>query len=373
MPNKIPPKSWSVLFDQLIALLQRWNDDSLPVSWSIVAADILAAAACLWLASRLAQLLLRRLATRLAVSSELLYRANRAVRLVIILYLIGLILADAPASLIGMTWVRRGSMLALLVVATWAGVRFVRAAADLIIARYAADLGNNPQARRIHTQTRVLAHAMSALIMLLGLGLAFSTLPLMRQIGATFLASAGLAGLVVGFAAKPVLGNFLAGMQLALTQAIRLGDVVVVEQEWGWIEEITGTYVVLKIWDERRLVIPLQWFIEHAFQSWTRNQTAILGTVIVWVDYAMPTEPIRQEAERLCRLAPQWNQVLCVTQVTDATENAVQLRVLVSAADAGACWTLRCHIREGLLTFLAREFPAMLPRTRVELNTPAVV
>jgi small-conductance mechanosensitive channel len=206
------------------------------------------------------------------------------------------------------------------------------------------------------------------LTILLGTGIGLMTLPLLRQIGTSLLASAGLAGLVVGFAAKPVLGNLLAGLQLGLTQPIRLHDAVIVENEWGWIEEITGTYVVIRIWDLRRLIVPLQWFIEHPFQNWTRTSADILGSVMLWVDYRMPLQPLRQEAERLCDAAPEWDRKVCVTQVVETSERAMQLRFLVSAGDSGRAWDLRCRLREGLLQFIQRDYPDFLPRIRAEIQ-----
>jgi len=196
-----------------------------------------------------------------------------------------------------------------------------------------------------------------------------TTLPLLRQIGTSLLASAGVAGLVVGFAAKPVLGNLLAGMQLALTQPIRLGDVVIVENEWGHVEEITGTYVVVRIWDLRRMIVPLQWFIEHPFQNWTRTSSDILGVVTIWADYRLPLDLIRREAERICKAAPEWDGQLCLTQLVDTNERAMQFRVLVSAGDAGRSWDLRCRVREGLIDFIQREYPEYLPHMRAEITT----
>jgi hypothetical protein len=209
------------------------------------------------------------------------------------------------------------------------------------------------------------------LILLIGSGFALMTLPLLRQLGTSLLASAGVAGLVVGFAAKPVLGNLLAGIQLALTQPIRLGDVVIVEHEWGWIEEITGTYVVIRIWDQRRLVVPLQWFIEHPFQNWTRTASEILGTVTLWTDYRLPVDAVRQEAERLCRMAPEWDGRLCLTQVVEAGERAMQLRILLSAFNSERIWDLRCRVREGLIDFIQRNYPEYLPRVRIEMSEVA--
>jgi small-conductance mechanosensitive channel len=339
-----------------------------PVSWTVIVLEIAAIAIVLSIAQRIATTIWRRLCARLPFSRRLIEYGHRSGVVVLFFYMVLMLLHEAPDTLGAIILARRFDLLALVTAATWLGVRCVRAVADTVIDINPDTAATNIEARRIRTQAKVLSHTASALIILVGLGLAFSTMPLMRQIGTTFLASAGVAGLVLGFAAKPLLGNLLAGMQLALTQAIRLGDVVIVEQEWGWIEEITGTYVVVKIWDERRLVVPLQWFIEHSFQNWTRNQTAILGTVMLWTDYRMPVDPIRREAERICRTAPEWNQEVCATQVVDTTDRAMQLRILVSAGDAGQSWDLRCRVREGLVDFIQREYPQFLPRVRTDVS-----
>jgi small-conductance mechanosensitive channel len=258
--------------------------------------------------------------------------------------------------------------LALYMAFTWFGVRCINAVADTIVELNPVDAPDNLRARRIQTQTKVLARASIAMIVMIGSGLALMTLPLLRQIGTSLLASAGVAGLVIGFAARPVLTNLLAGIQLALTQPIRLEDVVIVEKEWGQIEEITGTYVVVRIWDQRRMIVPLQWFIENPFQNWTRSSSEILGTVLFWVDYRLPLDAIRKEAERLCQSSPDWDQRVCVTQVVDANERAMQLRVLVSAGDAGKAWELRCKVREGLIDFIQRDYPECLPRLRTDIS-----
>jgi small-conductance mechanosensitive channel len=233
------------------------------------------------------------------------------------------------------------------------------------------DVADNLHARRVLTQARVLGRTASVLIVLLGLAAALMTLPQVRQVGASLLASAGLAGLALGLAAKPVLSNLIAGVQIALTQPIRLDDVVIIEGEWGRIEEITGTYVVVHVWDERRLVVPLNWFIEHPFQNWTRASAQIVGTVFLWLDYRVPMAPLREELARLCREAPEWDRRVCVLQVTDASERALQLRALVSSADSGRNWDLRCRVREGLLAFVQANFPQALPRWRGECSEPA--
>jgi small-conductance mechanosensitive channel len=278
------------------------------------------------------------------------------------------ILRSAADSLAGIVMLRHLNALALYAALTWFGVRCIDAIADTVVELNPADAADNLQARRIQTQAKVLARASIVLVVMIGAGLAMMTLPLLRQIGTSLLASAGVAGIVIGLAARPVLTNLLAGIQLALTQPIRLEDVVIVEKEWGQIEEITGTYVVVRIWDQRRMVVPLQWFIENPFQNWTRTGSELLGTVLLWVDYRLPLDPIRQEAERLCQASDEWDERLCTVQVVDANERAMQLRVLVSAGDAGKAWDLRCKVREGLIDFVQREFPEYLPRVRADLS-----
>jgi small-conductance mechanosensitive channel len=165
-----------------------------------------------------------------------------------------------------------------------------------------------------------------------------------------------------------VLGNLIAGLQIALTQPIRLDDVVIMENEWGRIEETTATYVVVKIWDERRLIVPLQWIIEHPFENWTRSTSHLLGTVLLWLDYRLPLAPMREELLRVCQSAPEWDQRVSMIQVVDSNEHAMQIRVLISAGDASRRWDLCCRVREAMIDFVQREYPQYLPRVRAEIN-----
>ena len=210
----------------------------------------------------------------------------------------------------------------------------------------------------------MLARTAMFMVGVLGVGSVLMTFPNVRQIGASLLASAGLAGIVAGLAARPVLGNLIAGLQIALTQPIRIDDVLIVEDEWGRVEEITETYVVICIWDQRRLVVPLEYFIQHPFQNWTRRNAELIGSVMFWVDYRMPVAPLREQLNEIVQAAPEWDKRVCVLQVTDMSERAMQLRVLVSAADAGRAWDLRCRVREELIAYMQREFHEMLPQIR---------
>ncbi|GIZ53884.1 mechanosensitive ion channel family protein [Noviherbaspirillum aridicola] len=336
--------------------------------WIHIVVQLLIALPPVLLLHGIATRVLARLAQPLPYSRRLLQYGHRAVGVLIYLLIVQVILRSAPDDIPGLAAARHVTGLVIVCGLTWLGLRCVRAVSHTIIELHPADTPDNLHARRIQTQTRVLARSVMALIVMIGAGTALSTLPLLREIGTSLLASAGVAGLVVGFAAKPVLGNLLAGMQIALTQPIRLDDVVIVQNEWGQIEEITGTYVVVRIWDQRRMIVPLQWFIENPFQNWTRTNSEILGTVSVWVDYAAPVGALREQAERLCRESPEWDGRLCITQVVETSERAMQIRILVSAADAGRAWDLRCRVREGLLGFLQREYPGSLPRVRAELD-----
>lgn len=250
----------------------------------------------------------------------------------------------------------------------WLLVRAVAAGEQAILRDHPMEVADNLEARRIQTQTRVLSRVLMGAIILIGVSLILLTFPMVRQIGTALLASAGIIGLVAGIAAKPVFGNLIAGLQIALTQPIRLDDVVIVEGEWGRVEEINSSYVVVRIWDARRMVVPLTWFIEHPFQNWTRRSADLLGTAFLWLDYTAPIPAIRAELERICKGEALWDGQVCVTQVTETSEHTLQVRLLVSARNSGDAFDLRCIVRERMLDFLAREHPQALPRTRAELN-----
>ncbi len=272
----------------------------------------------------------------------------------------------APIDTLFIDTIQHVNGLAIIGVVTWMGIRTVQALQQVIALHNPLDVRDNLRARRIRTQTQLLVRTLSFFVLLFGLSSMLMTFPAVRQIGAGLLASAGLAGLAVGFAAKPVLGNIIAGLQIAITQPIRLDDVVIVENEWGRIEEITGTYVVVRIWDERRLIVPLQYFIEQPFQNWTRETSTIIGSVFFWVDYSLPLQPLRDELDRLLAQIPRlWDGRVKVLQVTDTTDKVVQLRVLASAYDASSAWDLRCYLREHMIGFVQREYPESLPRLRI--------
>ncbi|WP_374674899.1 mechanosensitive ion channel family protein [Ideonella sp.] len=334
--------------------------------------ELLLLAAGIVLAAQLAHRLLRPVVRRMAawsvVLSALVRRLDGPVQWLLPLAALQVVWQGAPDTLPGRAVVSHLNSVLLLVALTWLGTRAIRGVADGVMQRHPDNVEDNLNARRIRTQTNVLARTASGAVMVAGLALILMTFPTARQFGASLLASAGVAGLVVGLAAKSVFSNLLAGLQIALAQPMRIDDVLIVEGEWGRVEEITATYVVLRIWDDRRLIIPLSWFIDHPFQNWTRTSAALLGTVFLWVDPRLPVDAVRAEAQRLCEASPLWDRRVCLVQVTEVSERAMQLRVLISARDSGAAFDLRCELREQLIAFIAREHPDALPRVRAELQ-----
>ncbi|MBO6850181.1 MAG: mechanosensitive ion channel family protein [Marinobacter sp.] len=276
-------------------------------------------------------------------------------------------LKAAPDDLPLMGAIQQVTTLLLILAITWAAVRLTSAIGEVSVALNPVLEGQWKRARKVETQTRFLVRALNILIVIIGFGAALMTFESVQHMGASLLASAGVGGLILGFAARPVLSNLLAGMQIALTQPFRIDDVLHVQGEWCWVEEVTATYVVLRVWDLRRLVVPLQWFIENPFQNWSRNTADLLGAVFIWVDYTMPVEPLRQEFNRLLEQSNLWDGKLATVQVTDSNDQAMQVRFLMSASDSSRNWDLRCAVREGLVTFIQEHYPAQLPRVRARL------
>ncbi len=239
---------------------------------------------------------------------------------------------------------------------------------EYVISRFNIDEKDNLSARKIRTQLNVLKRIVIIVVCVLALGIMLMTFEKVRQLGTTILASAGIIGIVVGMAAQRTIGTFIAGLQIAFTQPIRIDDVVIVENEWGRIEEITLTYVIVKIWDLRRLVVPITYFIEKPFQNWTRHTADLLGTVYIYVDYTVPVEAVRTELQKILKDSELWDGKVCVLQVTNTSEHTLELRALMSAQDASTAWSLRCHVREKLVEFIQKNFPESLPKLRASFQ-----
>lgn len=345
--------------ESLETLLRQWMAPGLSVAIAFAVAAT---------AYRAGVIVLRRITRHRPVAALFLKLAEGPGLAVTTLIVLQAVLQSAPNDLEGIGAVRHAAALLLIAAATWLALRLTAGIADAVALRHPMNVADNLGARRIQTQTRLLTRLLASIVALVGTAFALLTFPGVRSIGASLLASAGIAGLVLGVAAKAVLGNLLAGLHVAMTQPIRIDDVVIIEGEYGRVEEIGSSFVVVAIWDGRRLVVPLQQFMEKPFQNWTRVSGDILGTVFLWVDYGTPLEPLRAELRRICESAPEWDRRVCLIQVTDAGEHAMQLRALVSSADSPRNWDLRCLVRERLLDFIRREYPECLPRARtVEL------
>ncbi len=261
-----------------------------------------------------------------------------------------------------------GHVVDLLIIGAvaWVATRTVGMVRLVIISDYPVDVEDNLQARRVRTQVRIIGRVLNVAILVIAAAAMLMTFEQVRQFGVSLLASAGVAGIVIGFAAQKSIGTLLAGIQIALTQPIRLDDVVIVEGEWGRIEEITLTYVVVNIWDQRRLVVPVTYFLDNSFQNWTRTSAELLGTIHIYADYSMPVEPVREELKRILDSTDLWDGRVWGVQVTGASEKTVELRALISAEGASDQWNLRCLVREKLIAFLQEQFPDHLPRVRIE-------
>ncbi|MBT0773030.1 mechanosensitive ion channel [Kineosporia sp. J2-2] len=264
---------------------------------------------------------------------------------------------------IGGGWTRAAGI-AVILSACWLIVRSLLVGEEILFWRLRMDVAQNRRIRRLRTQITLVRRVLGVVVVLVGVAAVLMSIPQMRTFGASLLASAGIAGILAGLAAQTTLGNMFAGLQLAFTDAVRIDDVVVIEDEWGWIEEITLTYVVVHLWDERRLVLPTSWFTTNPFQNWTRNEARVLGSVILHLDYATPLPELRHYAQAVIEGSSLWDRQAWVLQVADTTETTMVVRVLASAQDGPTAWDLRCDIREALLTWLQKNHPQSLPVQR---------
>jgi len=259
----------------------------------------------------------------------------------------------------------------LIVALAWLAILLIEVTSDVLASRYRIDVADNLAARRIQTQFQMLRRVGVVLVSVLALAAALMTFPQIKHIGISILASAGVVSIVVGMAMKDTLSNLIAGVQIAFAQPFRIGDAVVLEGEWGWIEEIGMMYVVVRLWDLRRLVLPVMYFLEHPFQNWTRTSADLLASAFVYVDYSTPVDEVRVELKRILESTPLWSKKVCVLQVSDADQRTMQLRALMDVRNSSDAWDIRCLVREKLIAFLKTNYPGSLPRYRGEVETPA--
>jgi small-conductance mechanosensitive channel len=310
--------------------------------------------------------ILRRMAGRHTFAHEAVGAVRRPTRLatVAIALIIGLSIIDLPLG--AQDDLRHITVILLILMTGWTLKGFAALSASYTLRKYDLALEDNLRARKAITQVRILNRMVQIVIIVLTIAAALLTFDSVKQYGVSLLASAGAAGIVLGLAARPVLTNLLAGIQIALTQPIRIDDVVIVENEWGWIEDIGAAFVTVRLWDWRRLVVPLSYFVEQPFQNWTRESAAIIGTVFWQVDYTVPVEEMRAKLEEFVQASPRWDRKVCNLQVVEATGHGLQIRGLMSSRNSPINWDLRCEIREKMIDWLQREYPDALPRTRAE-------
>jgi small-conductance mechanosensitive channel len=269
------------------------------------------------------------------------------------------------------TWVtQKGIGILFIVALSFLIVHGINAMQAALLSQQRLDLPDNLSARRIYTQVSVIRKIIITAVVIISTGSVLMLFDPVRQFGTSILASAGIAGIVIGFAAQRTLGNVLAGIQIALTQPLLIDDIVVVEGEFGQIEEITLTYVTVRTWDLRRMILPITYFVEKPFQNWSRVSTELLGTVVLYLDYQAPIGELRKELKRLVENNPKWDRKVCGLQVTDTKQTAIEVRALVSSTDPGKVFDLRCEVREGLIEYLCRNHPESLPRQRSVSEPP---
>ncbi|HVU48748.1 MAG TPA: mechanosensitive ion channel family protein [Terracidiphilus sp.] len=350
----------------ILWLEQNWHH----VLWSAVT---LTAAICISLIARaIVFWALRRVTYRRAafIGQSLVRHSEHPSRWIFPLLAVLAVSPGLPLPSIAMSAIEHITGLALIGTIAWLAVLLIEIASDMMAGRYRTDVADNLLARRIQTQFQVVRRISVMLVVVVAISLMLMTFPAIKHIGVSILASAGLASLVVGMAMKGTLSNLIAGVQIAFAQPFRMEDVVVVEGEWGWIEEIGTMYVFVRCWDLRRLVLPLSYFLDHPFQNWTRNSADLLGYVYVYTDYTISVDAVRDALKSICEATPLWGGKVCGVQVTDADQHTMQVRALMDARNSGDAWDLRCFVREKLIDFLQKNYPGSLPHFRGELTAP---
>ncbi|WP_419213350.1 mechanosensitive ion channel family protein [Maribacter sp. X9] len=265
-------------------------------------------------------------------------------------------------------WFKKASTILFIISLTWLALNVLKMVKKVVISNYDVGVENNLKARKVYTQFNILERIFMFLIILLAIGAALMSFQGIRELGVSIFASAGVAGIIIGFSAQKMIGTILAGIQIAIAQPIKIDDVVIVEGEWGRIEEITLTYVVVKIWDKRRLIVPTPYFIEKPFQNWTKTSSDILGTVFLYTDYKVPFDALRSELTKILESTDLWDKEVNVLQVTESKQDCVEIRALMSAKDSPTAWDLRVLVREKLITFLQENYPDSIARNRVLLE-----
>jgi small-conductance mechanosensitive channel len=299
---------------------------------------------------------------------KLLNRIGPPTRLGVVVVGLGVLLQTLPHPGGVFVLIEWGLLFGFVIFVGWSAIAVINTAADLYLRRVPLESEDSVLTRKHLTQVRLLRRTAVTVIGFLTFAAVLMTIPSVRQYGVSLFASAGVAGLAVGLAARPVLSNLIAGVQIAIAQPIRLGDSVVVEGESGTIEEIQTTYVVIRLWDWRRLVVPLSYFMEKPFQNWTRESASLIGTVFWYVDYSVPVAAVREKFLQLVKDSPLWDGQVAALHVSDATERTMQLRGIMSASTSSRSWNLRCELREKLIAWMLESYPDALPKMRMDVE-----
>jgi small-conductance mechanosensitive channel len=300
--------------------------------------------------------------------AALAVRTRRPTRMALIVAGLSLAVSIAPLTASQAANVKHLLLILFIVLVGAMVLTAVDIGAALYLRQFRVDVEDNLLARKHLTQVKILRRACAVVVWLVTVGLALMTIPGVRQWGVSLLAAGGAASLIVGLALQPLLTNLIAGIQIAITQPIRIDDAVIVEKEWGNIEEINATYVVVRLWDWRRMVLPLSYFIQTPFQNWTRESASLIGTAMLYVDHAAPIDRLRAKLEEIAKDSPLWDGKVVALQVTDVTAQVLEVRCLISARNAPKTFDLRCEVREKMMAFLRDEIPEALPRQRLALS-----
>jgi len=336
--------------------------------WVLSVALLVGATVVLWLLHAAFLAVLQRLLRgHRPYLRSVLDRTRNPTRLGLLLIALAIALPTAPIGSEAESVIARVLILGTICLLGWIALTALHIGANLYLQRFRIDVDDNLVARKHLTQVRVLLRVLDIVIVLITLGFALMSFDAVRQYGVSLFASAGVAGVVFGLAAQPVLSNLIAGVQLALTQPIRLEDAVTVQNEYGWIEEINATYVVIRLWDLRRLIVPLNFFMQQPFYNWTRQAARTLGSVVLYLDYAAPVDVIRKRAIELVEQTKQDNASVVNVQVTNTSRDAIELRVLVNSDSTNTTSNVCADLREKLIAFLNQEHPEALPRRRNEI------
>lgn len=353
--------------------VQTWlSDTALQLGWAppwLVSALLIASAILIAVALHavVVQVVRRAVSRHSAFWQPLIARTRRPTRLAFIVAALGPAVTAAPLTVGQAAGAKHVLIVMFILLLGWMAMTALDIGAALYLRGFKVDVEDNLLARKHVTQVRILRRAVAILVGIFTLALALMTIPGVRQWGVSLLAAGGAASVIVGLALQPLLTNLIAGIQIAVTQPIRIDDAVIVEKEWGNIEEITATYVVVRLWDWRRMVLPLSYFIQTPFQNWTRESSALIGTAMLYVDPAAPVDRLRAKLEEIAKASPLWDGKVVNLAVTDLTAEVMEVRCLVSARNAGKTFDLRCEVREKMMAFVRDELPEAFPRRRLAL------